>query len=342
LNRSSTSPQQRFQTTGIASDCRATVIIVNWNGKALLSDTLYALKVQLKAPFHTIIVDNGSTDGSVEFIKRDFPHIEVIALGWNAGFAYANNIAIESVDTPYTILLNNDAVPSRSWVSSLIAALDNNPSAGMAASKMLYYDNPELIDRVGDAYTTAGVGKLRGRKQSSAYFSDPEWIFGACAGAAIYRTAAIKEVGLFDTDFFLINEDVDLSFRLQSRGYKCLFVPEAVVYHKASSTIGHDSETSIYFGHRNLEWVYLKNLPLSIIAKTFPMHLLYVALAFGFFLFKGHGRTYLRAKKDAIAAVPHMLQKRREIQSLTCVDSRYIASLISSEKFIDREKIRRN
>ena len=182
--------------------CRATVVIINWNGKELLSETLSALELQTEKLFHTIIVDNGSTDGSVEFIEREFPHIEVIALDRNTGFAYANNIAIESVHTPYTILLNNDAVPSRSWVSRLIAALDNNPSAGMAASKMLYYDNPALIDRVGDAYTTAGVGKLRGRKQSSAHFTDPEWIFGACAGAAIYRTAALKEVGLFDADFF--------------------------------------------------------------------------------------------------------------------------------------------
>ena len=324
------------------TDYRATVILVNWNGKALLADTLYALQLQTYQSFHTILVDNGSSDGSIEFVNQHFPQIETVRLSWNSGFAYANNIAIKKSRSPYAVLLNNDAVPARTWLENLVSALDACPSAGFAASKMLYFDNPSLIDRVGDAYTTAGVGKLRGRKQSSAHFTDPEWIFGACAGAAIYRTEAIKEVGVFDKDFFLINEDVDLSFRLQLRGYKCLFVPEAVVYHKASSTIGHDSETSIYFGHRNLEWVYLKNLPLSIIAKTLPMHLLYVTLAFGFFLLKGQGRTYLRAKKDALAAAFHMLRKRRKIQTARCVDSKYIASLISSENFIDRKIIRRN
>lgn len=324
---------------GTSPEYRATVIIVNWNGKALLTDTLYALKAQTEQPFHTIIVDNDSHDGSVEFIRRNFPHIDVIALDWNSGFAHANNVAILKVCTPYTILLNNDAVPSRLWVSSLTNALDETPDAGMAASKMLYFDAPGLIDRVGDAYTTAGVAKLRGRKEFSTFFNSPEWIFGACAGAAIYRTEALRDVGLFDDDFFLVNEDVDLSFRLQLRGYKCLYVPEAVVFHKASSTIVHDSEISVYYGHRNLEWVYVKNLPLALIIKTLPLHILYDLLAMVFFTIKGHGRTYLKAKRDALAGFPLMLKKRRRIIRSRTVDNHYIQSLMTPENFIGRRKI---
>jgi GT2 family glycosyltransferase len=325
----------------IQPDYRATVIIINWNGKRLLPDTLYALRLQTESSFHTIIVDNGSCDGSVEFIRREFPGIEVIALGWNSGFAFANNVAIKRVQTPYTILLNNDAVPSKNWVGSLIKALETHPSAGLAASKMLFFDNPNMIDRVGDAFTNAGVAKLRGRKEQSNCYNKAEWIFGACAGAAMYRTSAIKEVGGFDEDFFLINEDVDLSFRLQSRGYKCLYIPEAVVYHKASSSIVHDSATSVYYGHRNLEWVYLKNLPVPIILKTLPTHLVYIMLAFVFFISKGHGRTYIHAKIDAMAAVPKILRKRREIQSQRCVAPRYLASLMIPERFFERRTIRK-
>lgn len=324
----------------IQPGCRATVIIINWNGKHLLTDTLYALQLQTEPYFHTIIVDNGSCDGSVEFIRREFPGIEVIALGWNSGFAYANNVAIKRVQTPYTILLNNDAVPSNNWVGCLIKAIETHPSAGSAASKMLFFDNPDLIDRVGDAYTNAGVAKLRGRKEPSNCYNEAEWIFGACAGAAIYRTSALKEVGGFDEDFFLINEDVDLSFRLQSKGYKCLYVPDAIVFHKASSSIVHDSPISVYYGHRNLEWVYIKNLPFIIIAKTLPLHLLYVVLAFLFFLVRGHGRTYLRSKKDALMAVSKILKKRKTIQSSRCVDAKYLSSLMVSENFISRKKIR--
>ena len=324
----------------IQTGYRATVIIINWNGKHLLTDTLYALQLQTEQYFHTIIVDNGSCDGSVEFIRREFPSIEVIALGWNSGFAYANNVAIKRVQTPYTILLNNDAVPSKNWVGCLIKAIETHPSAGSAASKMLFFDNPNLIDRVGDAYTNAGVAKLRGRKEQSNCYNKAEWIFGACAGAAIYRTSAIKEVGGFDEEFFLINEDVDLSFRLQARGYKCLYVNDAIVFHKASSSIVHDSPISVYYGHRNLEWVYLKNFPFIIIAKTFPLHLVYIVLAFFFFLLKGHGRTYLRAKKDALAGILKILKKRKTIQSSRCVDVEYLLSLMTSENFISRKKIR--
>jgi GT2 family glycosyltransferase len=129
---------------------------------------------------------------------------------------------------------------------SLIGALESCPEAGFAASKMLYYDNPEIIDRAGDSYTRAGAG---------------EWIFGACAGAALYRTRMLRDTGIFDEDFFLLYEDVDLSFKAQLKGYKCLYVPEAIVHHKASSSIIYDSPTSVYYGHRNLEWVYIKNMP---------------------------------------------------------------------------------
>jgi GT2 family glycosyltransferase len=322
------------------SNCRATVIIVNWNGKMLLADTLYALQKQTYQSFHTVLVDNGSFDGSVEFVNQEFPHVETIALNWNSGFAYANNIAIKKNGAPYTILLNNDAVPAPTWIECLTRALDRTPQAGFAASKMLYFDNPGLIDRVGDAYTNAGVGKLRGRKMPAGRFSEPEWIFGACAGAAIYRTAALIEVGLFDEDFFLINEDVDLSFRLQSQGYKCLYIPDAIVFHKASSSIVHDSETSVYYGHRNLEWVYIKNLPVAVILQTLPLHIVYVFAAMLFFAMQGHLRIYIKAKIDAMAALSKMLKKRKIIQVSRTVDTRYILTLMTSENFIGRKKIR--
>ncbi|MEE4604846.1 MAG: glycosyltransferase family 2 protein [Desulfobacteraceae bacterium] len=323
-----------------APDGSTTVIIVNWNGKHLLAETLYALQLQTYQRFNTVVVDNGSSDGSVDYIRRHFPGVEIVPLGWNSGFARANNIALRDTRSEFAALLNNDAVPSRTWIEQLVKALESNPNAGFAASKMLYFDNPGFIDRVGDAYTNAGVGKLRGRREPAFSYTVPEWIFGACAGAALYRTKAIKEVGLFDEEFFLINEDVDLSFRLQSRGYRCLYVPEAVVYHKASSSIVHDSKTSVYYGHRNLEWVYLKNLPIELIIKTLPLHLLYVVLAFTFFMLKGHGRTYLKGKQDALKGLHTVLKKRRKIQAERLVDTRYLASLMTPEDFFSRKRMR--
>lgn len=334
------SPERRTLSMEKAPDGRTTVIVVNWNGKHLLAETLYALQLQTYQRFHTVVVDNGSSDGSVDYVRRHFPGVEIIPLGWNSGFAHANNIAIGNTRSEFAALLNNDAVPSRTWLEQLVKALESNPNAGFAASKMLYFDNPGFIDRAGDAYTKAGVGKLRGRKAPALRYAVPEWIFGACAGAALYRTKALKEVGLFDEEFFLINEDVDLSFRLQARGYRCIYVPEAVVYHKASSSIVHDSKTSVYYGHRNLEWVYLKNLPLELIIKTLPLHLLYIVLAFVFFLLKGHGRTYLKAKQDALKGLRTVLKKRRKIQAARLVDTCYLASLMTPEDFFSRKRIR--
>ena len=136
--------------------------------------------------------------------------------------------------------LNNDAVPDTMWLKHLVEALDSYPEAGFAASKMFFYDDPETIDRAGDAYSRAGTGLLRGQGESASNYNKQEWIFGACAGAALYRTVMLNDIGLFDEDFFLLYEDVDLSFRAQLKGYRCLLVPDAVVYHKASSSIVYD------------------------------------------------------------------------------------------------------
>ncbi len=224
---------------------RITVIVVNWNGKRFLSECLESLRRQTYRNFSTLVVDNGSEDDSVAFIEQHFPEVGIIPLSHNTGFAYANNIALKTLDTEYAAMLNNDAVADEKWLEALVNALDRCPEAGMAGSKMLFYDAKDMIDRVGDAYSTAGTGLLRGRGMPSESYHQAEKIFGACAGAALYRTAMFRDIGLFDEDFFILYEDVDLSFRAQLKGYECLYVPDAIAYHKASATIIHDSPTSV-------------------------------------------------------------------------------------------------
>ena len=168
-----------------------------------------------------------------------------------------------------------------------------------------------------------------------------EKIFGACAGAAIYRKEMLDQIGLFDEDFFLINEDVDLSFRAQLAGYQCLYVPEAVVRHKASQTIGRDSDISVYYGHRNLEWVYLKNMPAPLIAVTLIPHLIYIFLSGVYFLSNGKGNVYLRAKKDAFKMFRKMMVKRRLIQQNRNVSLFYLWKLFTIENPLKRLTARR-
>ena len=138
------------------------IIVVNWNGRVFLEDCLQSLRRQTYRSFSVTLVDNGSTDGSLEFVSDRFPEVHVIALMENQGFAGANNRALSNLTTPYVALLNNDAVADPGWLASLVEALEEANESGFAASRMLSYDRPEVIDRCGDGYTKAGAGLLRG------------------------------------------------------------------------------------------------------------------------------------------------------------------------------------
>jgi GT2 family glycosyltransferase len=159
----------------------------------------------------------------------------------------------------------------------------------------------------------------------------------------------LRDIGLFDEDFFLVYEDVDLSFRAQLKGYKCLFVPEAVVFHKASSSmpeavvfhkasssIVYDSPISVYYSHRNLEWVYIKNMPSELILKTIWLHIIYDLAAFLFFAANGRAKEFIMAKRDALKGVKRMLKKRKQIQRNKKVDDNYIWGILERELFLPR------
>jgi len=313
-----------------------TIIIVNWNGCPLLADCIDGIQKQTFRQFDTIVVDNGSKDDSVAFVSSTYPEVKLVSLKSNLGFARANNIAIQNSRSKYVALINNDAYAEPDWLENLVCALENNPEAGFAASKMVYADNPAIIDRAGDGYSVAGAGILRGRGEDATHYNKLERIFGACAGAALYRKDMLDEIGLFDEDFFLLYEDVDLSFRAQLKGYRCLYVPDAVVYHMATKSIGYDSEKSVYYGHRNLEWTYIQNMPKKLIFRTIGPHFLYIIFAFIFFLLIGHGRTYLKAKKDALKGLKKSFNKRKEVQTCLKVNSNYIRQLLDPEILIPR------
>ncbi len=312
------------------------VIIVNWNGKSFLADCLDGLRQQTYRDFSVIMVDNGSNDGSLDYVQTHYPEVKTIDLSYNSGFAVANNIAIQSVQTKYVALLNNDAVPHPQWLANLVKVLENHPKAGFVASKMLFSDNPGKIDRVGDVYTTAGTALLRGRGKPSDQYDNLERVFGACAGAVLYRSHMLDDIGLFDEDFFLLYEDVDLSFRAQLRGYKCLYVPDAIVYHQAGSSIGDDSPIAVYYSHRNLEWVYIHNMPDKLIQKTILNHIIYNIAAFFFFVARGRGAAFIRAKWHALKGLKRALAKRKHIQKNRTVTDDYIWSLFEKERLLPR------
>jgi GT2 family glycosyltransferase len=312
------------------------IVIVNWNGREFLLECLEGLRRQVYRAFSVILVDNGSHDGSTAFVSENYPEVSIVALQDNRGFAAANNVALQTVETEFVALLNNDAVPDPLWLKSLVEALEEYPQAGLAASKMLLYDRRGSIDRAGDGYTRAGAALLRGRGLSADCHRVREWVFGACAAAALYRMAMLRDIGFFDEDFFLLYEDVDLSFRAQLKGYKCLYVPEALVYHKGSSSIVHDSSRSVYYGHRNLEWAYIQNMPSRLLLKTIIPHILYDIAALSYFVISGRGKDFFRAKKDALRGLKRALKKRQWIQSGKVVDDGYLWSLFDRPRLMER------
>lgn len=312
------------------------VIIVNWNGEEYLQECLDGLRSQVFTSFKVIVVDNGSLDNSIEMIQRDYPEVHLIAAEKNLGFSTANNLAFNASGSKYVALLNNDTVPHPLWLKTMVDAMESYPEAGFAASKIIFQYDQAIIDRAGDAYTTSGVGYLRGRGEAASAYNHLEWVFGACAAAAIYRRDMLTDIGFFNEDFFLIYEDVDLSFRAQLNGYKCVFIPEAIVYHKASKSIGQDSDISIYFGHRNLEWVYFQNMPNYLILRTITFHIVYNIAALFFFTLKGKLNIFIKAKWDAIRGFKKVLKQRKFIQQNRKVDDRYIWSLMVKGLIIHR------
>lgn len=243
------------------------VIIPNWNGAHHLVDCLQSLASQLRPGVRVVVVDNGSTDTSLALLASRFPWVEVIALADNLGFSAAVNAGIRSTDSEFVVLLNNDTKAAPDWLERLVDGMRRHPRASFAACKMLLFDPPHRIDSAGDRYSLlSGAGINIGAGEPAAARSEAAWVFGACAGAAIYRRSLFEDIGLFDEDFFLVFEDVDLDLRAQVAGHRCIYLPDAVVYHKRGASTDNSSRIVEVRAWRNLIWVAGKNLPPLLLA----------------------------------------------------------------------------
>jgi GT2 family glycosyltransferase len=293
-----------------------TVIIVNWNSGNLLSRCLEHLAHQTILPDKILVIDNSSSDQSIENIKKS-DDISIRILDTNIGFAAANNLALLECDTEFVALLNPDAYPDPDWLKKLLDMARRNPCISMFGSRQMRYGAPEVIDGIEDNYNIAGH-TWRSKHGCKLVANDlaPREIFSPCAAAALYRKEALAQVGGFDEDYFCYMEDVDLGFRLRMVGNKAIYVPDAVVQHVGSGTTGgHHSEFSVYHGHRNLVWTFIKNVPGALFWLLLPFHILLNIVAIGWFIVRGQGSLILKAKWDAVKGIPHMWRKRKNIQS---------------------------
>ncbi|NOU09699.1 MAG: glycosyltransferase family 2 protein [Nitrospira sp.] len=297
---------------------KVTVAIVNWNGERFLDRCLSALLAQTVTPHEIILVDNASSDASLDIVRR-YLSVRILELNKNLGFARGNNMAIESAaaESEWIALLNPDAFPEPHWLEALLSAVLDNPEFDVFGSKLVNAADPSVLDGAGDAYHISGLVWRMGHGVPVASISaQASEVFSPCAAAALYRRSALLEVGGFDEDYFCYVEDVDLGFRLRLAGHKAMYVPGAVVYHVGSGTTGgQHSDFSVYHGHRNLVWTFVKDMPGGVFWLLLPLHVAMNVIALVVFTLRGQGRVIFRAKWDAIKGLPKMWRKRQLVQS---------------------------
>lgn len=308
-----------------------TVIIVNWNGEIFLERCLAALMNQTVKPHEIILVDNASSDRSVEIVDR-FPSVRMLVQDQNTGFARGNNLAIAaaSSESEWIVLLNPDAFTEPRWLEELLAAAHRNPGFDAFGSKLVVAADPGVLDGAGDVYHVSGLVWRMGHGAPAASFVEQaREVFSPCAAAAMYRRSALLEVGGFDEDYFCYVEDVDLGFRLRLAGYRCLYVPLSVAHHVGSGTTGgQHSGFAVYYGHRNLVWTYVKDMPGMLFWAFLLLHMAMNLVALVVFTVRGQGGVMFRAKRDAVMGIPRMWRKRRQVQSKRVVSWRAILRVL--------------
>lgn len=277
-----------------------TIIIPNYNGKELLKNCIKTLEQQTCPDFLLLVVDNGSTDGSVD-VTSAVLDLEMIALKENTGFCGAVNIGIGHTKTPYFILLNNDTEVEPSFVEELLLGIRGSEKIFSCGAMMIDYRRRGIIDNAGDYYTALGWAVARGKGKSLGAFSVEKNVFSCCGGAAIYRTDIVHEIGYFDEKHFAYLEDVDMGYRARIYGYRNRYIPQARVYHVGSATTGaRYNGKKVFLAARNSMYVIYKNMPFLQWILNLPLIAAGIVVKTLFFLRKGLAKEYLSGIREGI------------------------------------------
>jgi len=326
-------------------------VVVNWNRKELLRACLNSLKQQDGVPFEVIVVDNHSSDGSAEMAERDFGY-QVIRNTENRGFCAANNQGIEIARGEFIGLLNNDAEAEPGWLAALWRACTVAPDVGMAASKILVWEDPGVIDKAGHLIFPDGQNRGRGSgAPDRGQFDRQEEVLWPDGCAALYRKAMLEQIGGFDEDFFAYGDDAELGLRARIAGWRCIYTPEAVVRHHRSATLGKDSSERLELIERNRLLLAIKLFPPSLLWLN-PFYFAARLVAGMIAAHRGAGdtihfrgwsgkwkmaRTLLRGDWNALRLAPRIWRKRAEIQRLRRLGPGEVRRLILRHRLSWRE-----
>jgi len=308
------------------------VIIPNWNGQHHLPVCLNSLRQQQFGAFEVILVDNASTDGSQQLVRERYPEVRLLELAKNYGFASACNAGIRVAHpaAQFVALLNNDTESDPGWLKAIVEAFDTQPAVGIVASKMMLFDQRDHFHSAGDFVRIDGTPGNRGVWQlDQGQYDVEEEVFSACAGAAAYRRRMLDEIGLLDEVFFFSCEDVDLSWRAQLAGWRVLYVPQAVVYHKLKATGG--SITGSYFDGRNFLYLIAKNYPTGLLRRQWR-HVCRrqwrIAMLAARHWRGAAARARLRGLVVGMLTLPRMWAKRRQIQAARRISDESLLALM--------------
>ena len=318
------------------------IIVVNWNAKEYLRDCFQSLRAQTFSNFEVIMVDNGSTDGSVEYVQRNFPGwVRILTNARNEGFSGGNNRGIRAASGKYVVLLNNDAQADPRWLEELVKVAEENPRAGMLACKIYLQGGLKIIDNVGHQIYRDGLNRGRGRLEADhGQYDQMEEVLFPSGCAALYRREMLEEVGLFDEDFFAYGDDTDLGLKGRLAGWKCLYVPKAIVHHRYSQSSSPYSPLKAFYVERNRVWIAVKYFPLSVLLES-PFHTLLRFFLQGYGALAGRGaagrfseeysplkllKVLLKAYLSAVKGLPKMWKKRKEIKRWTRVSEGEVRS----------------
>jgi len=331
---------------------RVSVIVVNWDRCALLRASLKSLQTQTGPEFEIIVVDNGSTDGSSTMVSCEFPGVHLIRNQGNRGFCAANNQGIRASKGEFIALLNNDAEAAPGWLAALVHALESRPDCGMAASKILVWEDSARIDKAGHLIYPDGQNRGRGSGEiDRGQYDRIEETLWPDGCAALYRKEMLDKIGGFDEDFFAYADDAELGLRARIAGWRCVYVPSAVVRHHRGATLGLQSTRRLALIERNRVLLALKLFPASLLWRN-PLY--YLARIVSGAWAAAHGRgeaalypgssgklaialSLLRGDLEALALAPRIWRKRREVDRIRKLSPAEVRELILGNRISLRE-----
>ncbi|MFA5933080.1 MAG: glycosyltransferase family 2 protein [Microgenomates group bacterium] len=316
-------------------DMLVSVVIPSWNGIELLNDCLLSLEKQSYKSLEVIVVDNGSSDDSVKYIKSNFPKFKVVELSYNQGFSVAVNIGIKKSLGEYIFILNNDTEVDKNCILHLVKALSKNQEVGMMASKILNFYQRDFIDNAGDELDTVGHLLVKGYgKKDGLKFSKQYSLFLVSGGGSLFKREVFEKIGYFDESYFMYMEDADLCFRAQLAGFRALFEPRAIIYHKRMATSSKNLSLVECLNFRNMTMNIIKDFPVALLMHNFNwLKIILVNLnTLKYLIGKGYLMGALKAEWFILCNLRVLFEKRKIIQKSKIVSDQYIIKNVKEKR----------